>query len=153
MHPVKWISWWRQYKKWKIEWKWIESEYYMQEDDAVANKYVNMFFNTTQFPLLTFCGPQVKPNGVWWLSKNYHIRLYQKLGHGTCTIWQIPWACSGCKSMLDKPSNTGVIIFQQTCYQPVQVCTYWPVLGSFNNCNIITFYHKDKKSEDFEEIY
>ena len=55
--------------------------------------------------------------------------------------------------MLDKPCNTGVIPCQQTCYQPVQVCTYCPVLGSFNNCNFITFYHKVTTSEYFEEIY
>ena len=32
-------------------------------------------------------------------------------------------------------------------------CYYWPVLGFFNNWNIITLSHKVTTGEDFEEIH
>ena len=55
--------------------------------------------------------------------------------------------------MLDKPWTQGVQPRQKTCYQPLRYCTYWPVLSSFNNWNIITFHTKDTTSEVFEEIH
>ena len=42
---------------------------------------------------------------------------------------------------------------KQTCYQPVEDCTYWPVLGFFNNQNIIQFTNKTTSSEDFDELH
>ena len=41
---------------------------------------------------------------------------------------------------------------QQLRYQPVTDLSYWPILGSFNNWNIITFPHKATTSQAFEEI-
>ena len=42
--------------------KWTTMEYLFQNDAYVAHKYVNMFFNTNQFPSLPFCGTHTKPH-------------------------------------------------------------------------------------------
>ena len=55
--------------------------------------------------------------------------------------------------MLDKPWVHGLPPEQKMHYQPVTEFTYWTVLGSFNNCNIITFSYKATASEDFEDIH
>ena len=41
---------------------------------------------------------------------------------------------------------------QQTLYQPVKYFTYWPVLGYFNNCNILQLSHKATSCEDIDKI-
>ena len=41
----------------------------------------------------------------------------------------------------------------QLCYRPVTDFSYWPVIGSFNNWNIITLSQKATTSEAFEEIH
>ena len=41
---------------------------------------------------------------------------------------------------------------KQPCYQPVVDCIYWPVLGFFNNWNIIQYTNNTKSSEDFDEM-
>ena len=38
-------------------------------------------------------------------------------------------------------------------YKPVTKCTYWPVLGAFNNWNIIELSSKSTSSETFDEIH
>ena len=121
--------------KWEI---WTEREYYVQEDTDVLNKDVQIFLNTTHFPSLPFCGPQTKPHGVRELSKHYHIIFDTTLGHGICTICQMPCACIECTSMLDKPSIPYLSPQQQPHYQPIKDFTYWPVLVSFNSWNIMT---------------
>ena len=55
--------------------------------------------------------------------------------------------------MIDKPWNHGLEPHQQPHYQPVIYFTYWQLIGSFNNWNIITLLHKETTSEAFEEIY
>ena len=55
--------------------------------------------------------------------------------------------------MLDKPLIPGLPPKQQPQYQHVTDCTYWPVLGSFNNWNIIILSHKATTSESFEDIH
>ena len=42
---------------------------------------------------------------------------------------------------------------KQARYQPVTDCTYWPVLGSYKNCNIIHLSQKSTPFEEFEEIH
>ena len=42
---------------------------------------------------------------------------------------------------------------QQPRYQPIQEFTYWPLLGCFNNWNIIKFTNKNATSENFEAIH
>ena len=75
-----------------------------------------------------------------------------KIGHGICAILCMPCACSECTSMIEKPWICVLTEQQQPGYQPVIYCTYFPVLVSFNNCNIIIFLYKVATREDFEEI-
>ena len=42
---------------------------------------------------------------------------------------------------------------KQDRYKPVTKCTYWPVLGSFNNWNIIELLSKSTSSNKFDEIH
>ena len=95
-------------------------------------------------PSLTFYGTH---------AKTYRVRCLRNLYCGTCEIFQMICECYGCTSILDKPWIPGVVPLKQILYQPVQYFTYWPVLGSFNNWNIITFYNKNTTSEDFEKIH
>ena len=55
--------------------------------------------------------------------------------------------------MLYKPWIPGLTPEKQPRYRPVIDCSYWPVLGSFNNWNIITLSHKATTSEAFEDIH
>ena len=107
----------------------------------------------TQFPELPFCGQHAKHHGVQGLSKHYDLRLDTKFGHRTCEIWQIICACMTCANMLDKTWYDGVNPSKQTCYQPVVDCTYWPVLGSFNDWNIIQLFNKTTSSEAFDDVH
>ena len=54
--------------------------------------------------------------------------------------------------MLYKPRITGLMPQQQMCYQLLIDLTYCPVLGLFNNWNIIILSHKAITSEVFEKI-
>ena len=111
-----------------------------------------MYCNTNQFPELSFCGPHSKSHGARGLSKHYHLRFYQKLCMGICAINRIPCYCVACTSMLDKPWIYVIPSDEQERYKPVTKCTYWPVLGSFNNCNIIILSQKSTSSNAFDEI-
>ena len=55
--------------------------------------------------------------------------------------------------MLDKPWISGISSDKQERYKPVINCTYWPVLGAFNNRNIIKFFSKSTSSDTFDEIH
>ena len=126
-------------KKLFIEIKWTEIKYHVQDNAAVEVKDVKMYCNTNQFPALPFCGPYSKPHGARGLSKNYHFRFDPKLGMGVCAIRHIPCACVAFTPMLDKPGISGISSDKQERHKPVTKCTYWPVLGAFNNWNIIQF--------------
>ena len=76
-----------------------------------------------------------------------------KIGHGTSATCQIPCDCVECTSMLDKPWVHGFPPQQQPRYQPIIDCTYRPVLGLFNNWNIIILSHKSTNGEAPEDIY
>ena len=112
-----------------------------------------MYCDTNQSPALPFCGSHPKPHGERGLSKNYHLCFDTKLGHGVCEIIRIPCACVGCTPMLDKPCISGILSTKQARYQPVTNCTYWPVLGSYNNWNIINLTTKSIPFEAFDEIH
>ena len=124
-------------------------EYHVQDDADVAHKYVKIFYNTNQFPSLQVFVPHTKPQGVIGLSKYYHMKFDQKIGYGTYDIRIIPCSCVYCTSMLDKPWVCGLPLLQQPRYQPVTEFTYWPVLGSFKNWNIIALLYKATTSEAF----
>ena len=40
--------------------EWIDREYHVKDNDAVAHKYVKMYCNTNQFPELSFFGPHCR---------------------------------------------------------------------------------------------
>ena len=54
--------------------------------------------------------------------------------------------------MLNKTWISGITPKKQARYQPVTNCTYWPVLGSYNNWNIIEITPKPIPFEAFDEI-
>ena len=120
-----------------MERKWIERKYHVQDNASVKLKDVKMYCNTNQFPALPFCGPHSKPHGARGLSKHYHLRFYPKLSMGECAIRSIPCVCVACTSMLDKPWISGIPSYEQERYKHVTKCTYYPVLGFFNNLNMI----------------
>ena len=55
--------------------------------------------------------------------------------------------------MLDKPWISGLPSEKQERYKPVTKCTYWALLGEFNNWNIIDFSSKSTSSENFDAIH
>ena len=55
--------------------------------------------------------------------------------------------------MLDKPRINGIPSDEQERYKPVTKCTYWQVLGSFNNWNMIQLSQKSTPSDTFDEIH
>ena len=112
-----------------------------------------MYCNTNQFPELSFCGPHSKPHGARGLSKHYHLRFDPKLGMGVCAIRRISCACVASTSMLDKPWISGIQPEKQERYKTVTKCTYWPVVGSFNNLNIIKLSQKSTLSDTFDAIH
>ena len=112
-----------------------------------------MYCNKNQFPALPFCDPHSKPHGARGLSKHYHFRFDPKLGMGVCAISRIPCACVACTSIPHKPWISGISSYKQERYKPVLKYTYWPVLGAFNNYNIIQFSSNSTSSETFDEIY
>ena len=116
-----------------MEINWTDRQYHVQDNADVEHKDVKMYCNTNQFPELSFCGPFSKPRGARGLSKHYHLRFDPKIGMGICAIRRIPCACVAFTSMLDKPWRSGIPSEKQERYKPVNKCTYWPVLGGFNN--------------------
>ena len=102
---------------------------------------------------LPFCGSHPKPHGARGLSNHYHLCFDPNIGHGICEIRRIQCACVACKSMLDQPWISGTQSKNQARYQTVINCTYWPVMGSYNNCNIIHLTTKSIPSEAFDEIH
>ena len=87
------------------------------------------------------------------MGNNYHFRFDPKLGNGVCAIRHIPCACVECTSMLYKNWISGILSDKQELYKPVTKCTYWTVLGTFNNWNIIQLSHKSTFYDSFDEIH
>ena len=125
-----------------MERKWTDIQYHVQYNADVEHQDVRMYCNKNQFSAVSFCGPNSKPHGARELSKHYHFRFDPKLGNCICAILRIPCPCVACTSMLYKPWIYGIPLDEQECYKPVTKCTYWPVLGSFNDWNIIQFSQK-----------
>ena len=55
--------------------------------------------------------------------------------------------------MLEHSCPCDVDPTKHLCYQPVVDCTYFSVLGSFNNWNIIKFNNKTASSEYFDAVH
>ena len=58
-----------------------------------------------------------------------------------------------CTSMLYKPWIYGISSDKKELYKPVTKFTYWPLLVSFNNWNIIQLSPKSTSSDTFDEIH
>ena len=136
-----------------MERKSTEKKYYVQDNAEVELKDVKMYCSKNIFPALPLCGPHYKTHGARSLSKNYHLRFHTKLGMGVYAIRRIPCACVACTSMLYKPWISGILSDKKERYKPVTNCTYWPVLVTFNNWNIIQLSQKSTPSEAFDEIH
>ena len=72
---------------------------------------------------------------------------------GVCAICRITCSFVACTSMLEKEWISGIPSDKQDRYKPVTKCTYWPVLGAFNNWNIIQLSSKSKSSDTFDVIH
>ena len=92
-----------------------------------------MYRDTNQLPALQLCGSNKNPHGARGLGKHYHIHFDPNLGHGICEIRHITCACVAFTSMLEKPRIYDLQLKKKARYQPVINCTYWPVLGLYNN--------------------
>ena len=111
---------------------------------------MNIYCDTNQLPTLLFCGTHPKPHISRGQSKHFHLHFFPKIGHGMCAIIRIPCACVLCTSMLERPWIYGIPSNKQSRYQPVTSCTYWPVLGSYKNWNIIELTQKSTPFEAFD---
>ena len=65
----------------------------------------------------------------------------------------MPFACVSFTSILDKPWISGIPSKKQARYQPITNFTYWLVLVSYNNWNIIHLTPKSTPFEAFNEIH
>ena len=133
-----------------MEIKWTYRQYHVQDNVDVAHKGARLYCNTNQFPALTFYGPYSKPHSARSLIKHYHLSFDPNLGNCVCAISRIPCACVACISMLYKPEISGIPSDKQYLYKPVTNCTYWPVLGPFNNWNIIPLSQKSTTYDVFD---
>ena len=68
-------------------------------------------------------------------------------------ICRILCACVASTSMLDKTCVSGIPLDKQDHYKSVTKCTCWPVLGAFNNWNIIQLSSKSTSSDTFDKIH
>ena len=123
-----------KYKKIFMERKWTDRQYHVQYNADVANQDVNCIVT------------QIR------LSKHCHLRFHPKLGMGICAIFCIPCTYVAYISMLDKPWISSIQSDEQERYKPVTKCTYWPMLGSFNNRNNIRLSYKSTPFDAFDEI-
>ena len=55
--------------------------------------------------------------------------------------------------MLEKPWISGIPSYEQEIYKIVTKCTYWPMLVSFNNWNIIQLSQNSTPSDAFDKIH
>ena len=136
-----------------MEGKQTDRQYHVQYNADFAHQYVKIYCNTNKFPELPFCGPHSKPHFTRGMGKHYHLCFFPKLVNGICAILRIPCACVAFTSMLDKPLIYGIPSYEQERYKPVTNCTYWPLLWSFGNWNIILLSHKANPFDAFDEIH
>ena len=91
-----------------MERKLIDRQYNVQDNSDVAHKYVKIYCNMNQLPVLSFCGPHYKSHGERGLSKHYNLHFDPKLGNGVYEIRRIPYDCVACTSIIDKPWISGI---------------------------------------------
>ena len=142
-----------QILQYKSRIKWTDRDYRVQDNSYAAHKDVNIYCDTNQFLALPFCGTHPKPRGERGFSKHYNLCFYPKIGHGICEIRRISRACVGCTSILDKPWIYGIPSKKQARYQPFTNSTCWPVMGSYNNWNIIEITPKSTYFDAIDDIH
>ena len=120
--------------------------------EYVNHTDVKMYFVTKQFTTLKCCVPLAKPHGLWGLIKNNHLWLDPKLGHGICEIHQKPSACVSCTTMSDNKWSPGVSRTENPYCQHVLDYKNWPMLGTYNNWNIINLTNEYISIEYFDDI-
>ena len=74
--------------------KWTYIDNHVQNNEYVEHQYVKMYFNTNQFPELSFFVLHNKPHGAWVLGKDYCIHFDTILGYVTCAIRCITCVCN-----------------------------------------------------------
>ena len=124
-------------KKLFMERKLTYRQYHVQDNADVSQKDVKIYCNTNKLPGFSFCVPHSKPHGAGGLSKHYHLRFAPKIGNVVCAISRISCACVACTSIIDKPGISGIPSDKQEHYKTATNCMHFPVLGTFNNWNII----------------
>ena len=112
-----------------------------------------MYCDTNPLPTLPFCGSHPNPHWASGLSKHYHLRFDLNLGHDICAICRIPCVYVACTSIIDKPWISDIQSTKSARYQPVTNCTYWPVLGPYNNWTIIEITPISITFEALDEIH
>ena len=125
----------------------------MQQNKDLDNQKMRMYFTTNQFPNSKFLGPHNKPHGACVLGKNYHTCFDLKIGYVTYKLCCIPCDCILWTYIIDHPCIAGFPAQQQPRYKPVKEYTYWPVLGSFNNCNILKLSHEATSNKEIGKIH
>ena len=126
-------------------------EYYAQHNQEVDNQDVNIYCATNRFMELKCLRPHNKPHGILGLGNNRHMRFDPKLGHGTYATHRIPCDCNLCTYTLDKLWITGLTEQQQPRYQTIKYFKNWPMLGSFNNLNVLKLSYKATSSEEIDK--
>ena len=132
----------------EVDWSWVSCK----NKEYVNHTDVKMYFVTKQFTTLKCCVPLAKPHGLWGLIKNNHLWLDPKLGHGICEIHQKPSACVSCTTMSDNKWSPGVSRTENPYCQHVLYYKNWPMLGTYNNWNIINLTNEYISIEYFDDI-
>ena len=70
-------------------------------------------------------------------------------------MYNSPYTMCGCSLYINVGQTWGIRYSnrEKEHYKSVTKCTYWPVLGAFNNWKIIELSSKSTSSETFDEIY
>ena len=76
-----------------------ENYYHFRYIKHVSHTSVENLCTTTQFPVLPFYGPRIKPYILIELRQHYHLNIDPKLYHGNCSIRQIPCVCVACNNI------------------------------------------------------
>ena len=124
----------------------------MQQNEDVKHQDAEMYCATNQFTELSCCGPHNKPHVVHTLGKHYHMRFDTRLEHEIREINHIPCVFNQCKYMIELTWTPSVKEHQQPHSQHAKYFTYWPVLGYFNNWDIIQLSHRETWFEEIDRI-
>ena len=69
-----------------------------QDNADIELKDVKLYYNTNQFPELSFYGSYYKPHDERGLIKHHNLHFDPKIVMGVCAMCRIPCACVACTS-------------------------------------------------------